>query len=440
MQVSVESREGLERRMTVEIPAEMVNGALEKRLREIARNAKIDGFRPGKVPLSIIRQRYSGQARQEVFGDLVQSTYFQALAKENLQPAGEPSIEPLQMEPAEGLGYVAVFEVMPEVKLQDLSEKVIVRPQVEVTDADLDAMILKLRKQRTTWNEITRKAQEGDQVTIDFKGFIDGEAFDGGSAEGVPLVLGTSSMIPGFEEGLLGVESGENRTLELNFPEEYRAKHLAGKAAKFDVVVKKIAEPILPKVDDEFAKVFGVAEGGVNGLHKEIRSNMERELQEKIRGVLKEQAMDLLLEVNEVTVPKALIGQEAAALQQQTKQNMAQNGQTSSIDLPLNLFEDQAKRRVALGLILGEVIRENKIELDNERVRTRVEQFAQSYEDPQEVIDYYLKDKKQLAAIENVVLEEQVVDWVMEQVKVEDKARNFDDLMNNSHTGTGSDS
>ena len=440
MQVSVESREGLERRMTVEIPAEMVNGALEKRLREIARNAKIDGFRPGKVPLSIIRQRYSGQARQEVFGDLVQSTYFQALAKENLQPAGEPSIEPLQMEPAEGLGYVAVFEVMPEVKLQDLSEKVIVRPQVEVTDADLDAMILKLRKQRTTWNEITRKAQEGDQVTIDFKGFIDGEAFDGGSAEGVPLVLGTSSMIPGFEEGLLGVESGENRTLELNFPEEYRAKHLAGKAAKFDVVVKKIAEPILPEVDDEFAKVFGVAEGGVNGLHKEIRSNMERELQEKIRGVLKEQAMDLLLEVNEVTVPKALIGQEAAALQQQTKQNMAQNGQTSSIDLPLNLFEDQAKRRVALGLILGEVIREHKIELDNERVRTRVEQFAQSYEDPQEVIDYYLKDKKQLAAIENVVLEEQVVDWVMEQVKVEDKARNFDDLMNNSHTGTGSDS
>ena len=440
MQVSVESREGLERRMTVEIPAEMVNGALEKRLREIARNAKIDGFRPGKVPLSIIRQRYSGQARQEVFGDLVQSTYFQALAKENLQPAGEPSIEPLQMEPAEGLGYVAVFEVMPEVKLQDLSEKVIVRPQVEVTDADLDAMILKLRKQRTTWNEITRKAQEGDQVTIDFKGFIDGEAFDGGSAEGVPLVLGTSSMIPGFEEGLLGVESGENRTLELNFPEEYRAKHLAGKAAKFDVVVKKIAEPILPEVDDEFAKVFGVAEGGVNGLHKEIRSNMERELQEKIRGVLKEQAMDLLLEVNEVTVPKALIGQEAAALQQQTKQNMAQNGQTSSIDLPLSLFEDQAKRRVALGLILGEVIRENKIELDNERVRTRVEQFAQSYEDPQEVIDYYLKDKKQLAAIENVVLEEQVVDWVMEQVKVEDKARNFDDLMNNSHTGTGSDS
>ena len=396
--------------MTVEIPAEMVNGALEKRLREIARNAKIDGFRPGKVPLSIIRQRYSGQARQEVFGDLVQSTYFQALAKENLQPAGEPSIEPLQMEPAEGLGYVAVFEVMPEVKLQDLSEKVIVRPQVEVTDADLDAMILKLRKQRTTWNEITRKAQEGDQVTIDFKGFIDGEAFDGGSAEGVPLVLATSSMIPGFEEGLLGVESGENRTLELNFPEEYRAKHLAGKAAKFDVVVKKIAEPILPEVDDEFAKVFGVAEGGVNGLHKEIRSNMERELQEKIRGVLKEQAMDLLLEVNEVTVPKALIGQEAAALQQQTKQNMAQNGQTSSIDLPLNLFEDQAKRRVALGLILGEVIRENKIELDNERVRTRVEQFAQSYEDPQEVIDYYLKDKKQLAAIENVVLEEQVVD------------------------------
>lgn len=440
MQVSVESREGLERRMTVELPAEMVNGALEKRLREIARNAKIDGFRPGKVPLSVIRRRYAGQARQEVFGDLVQSTYFQALAKENLQPAGEPSIEPLQTEPTEGLGYVAVFEVMPEVKLQDLSEKVITRPQVEVTDADLDAMILKLRKQRTTWNEVTRKAQEGDQVTIDFKGFIDGEAFDGGSADGVPLVLGASSMIPGFEEGLLGVEPGEDRTLELKFPEEYRAKHLAGKAVKFEVTAKKIAEPILPEVDEEFAKVFGVTEGGVDGLHKEIRSNMERELQEKVRGVVKEQAMDLLLEANEVIVPKALISQEAAALQQQTKENMAQNAQTSSIDLPLNLFEDQAKRRVALGLILGEVIKENKIELDNDRVRARVEQFAQSYEDPQEVIDYYLKDKKQLAAIENVVLEDQVVDWVVGQVKVEEKAGNFEDLMNDSTSGVGSDS
>jgi len=438
MQVSVESKEGLERRMTVELPAEMVNGALEKRLKEIARSAKIDGFRPGKVPLSVIRQRYAGQARQEVFGDLVQSTYFQALADEKLQPAGEPSIEPLQTTPAEGMSYVAVFEVMPEVKLQDMSEKVIKRPKVEVTDSDLEAMLNKLRKQRTTWNDVAREAQDGDQLTLDFKGFVDGEAFDGGSADGVPLVLGSSSMIPGFEEGLIGAKAGEHRTLELKFPEEYRAEHLAGKEAKFEVTVNKIAEPILPEIDEEFAKAFGVTEGGVEGLHKEIRSNMERELKEKVRSVVKEQAMELLLETNDVVVPKALINQEAAALQQQTKQNLAQSGQASSMDLPLNLFENQARRRVALGLILGEVIRENKIELDSERVRARVEQFAQSYEDPQEVIDYYIKDKKQLASIENVVLEDQVVDWIIEQVKVEDSESAFDDLMNEPASGAGS--
>ena len=440
MQVSVESGEGLERRMTVELPAEIVNGALEKRLKEIARRAKIAGFRPGKVPLSVIRQRYTEQARQEIFGDLVQSTYFEALAKEKLQPAGEPSIEPLEAAPAEGIGYVAVFEVMPEVKLQDMSEKVITRPQVEVTESDLNAMLEKLRKQRTTWDEVSREARIGDQVTIDFKGFIQGEAFDGGSADAVPLVLGSSSMIPGFEEGLLGVKAGEHRILELQFPEEYRAEHLAGKEAKFEVKVSKIAEPILPEIDEEFAKVFGVKEGGVDALNKEIRGNMERELQEKVRNLVKEQVMDLLLEANDVTVPKALINQEAATLQQQTKQNLANSGQSSSIDLPLSLFENQAKRRVALGLIIGEVIRENNIVLDKDRVRARLEAFAQSYDDPQEVIDFYLKDKKQLASVENVVLEDQVVDWVIEQVKVEEKKRGFEEIMNNSASGAETDS
>jgi len=432
MQVSVESSEGLERRMTVELPSELVNSALEKRLKEIARSAKIDGFRPGKVPLSVIRQRYSGQARQEVFGDLVQSTYFEALAEEKLQPAGEPSIEPLQTESAESIGYVAVFEVMPEVKLQDMSDKVITRPKVEVTDSDLDGMLEKLKKQRTTWNDVVREAQDGDQLTIDFNGFIDGEAFEGGSADSVPLVLGSSSMMPGFEEGLLGANAGESRTLELKFPEDYRAEHLAGKDAEFEVVANKIAEPVFPEIDEEFAKAFGVTEGGVDGLHKEIRSNMERELEEKVNGVVKERVMDLLLEANQLEVPKALINQESSALQQQTKQKFAQNGQASNIDLPLNLFEEQARRRVALGLLMGEVIRENKIELDTALVRQKVEQFAQSYEDPQEVIDYYLKDKKQLASIENVVLEDQVVSWLLDQVRVEEKESGFEELMNDS--------
>ena len=430
MQVSVESTEGLERRVKVQLPAEKVNAAVEKRLQQLARTVRLDGFRPGKVPLSVVRRRFSGQARQEVFGDLVQSSYFEALAQEKLQPAGEPSIEPLDIPPEEGLGYVATIEVMPEVQLNDLGGVVIKRPKVEVTDEDLAAMIEKLRRQRMTWNEVERGAAEGDQVTINFKGFIDGEAFQGGSAEGVPLELGSNSMIEGFESGLIGATAGENRALDLKFPEDYRVETLAGKAATFEVDVVKVSEPNLPEVDEEFAKAFGVTEGGVDALHSEIRSNMERELAEKVRGLLKEQAMDALLKVNPIEVPGALIKQEAEALRRQTKANLAQSGQGSGMELPVSLFEDQAKRRVALGLLIAEVIRANEISLDEDRVRAKVEEFAQSYEKPQEVIDYYYGNKEQMAGVHNVVLEDQVVDWVLEQAQVEDKASGFEEVMN----------
>ena len=439
MQVSVESTEGLERRVRVQLPAEKVNAAVEKRLLQLARTVRLDGFRPGKVPMSVVRRRFSGQARQEVFGDLVQSSYFEALAQEKLQPAGEPSIEPLDIPPEEGLGYVATIEVMPEVKLNDLSGVVIKRPKVEVTDEDLAAMIEKLRRQRMTWNEVDRAAAEGDQVTINFKGFIDGEAFQGGSAEGVPLELGSNSMIEGFEGGLIGASAGEKRALDLNFPEDYRVENLAGKAATFEVDVLKVAEPNLPEVDEEFAKAFGVAEGGVDGLYSEIRSNMERELAEKVRGVLKEQAMDALLKTNSIEVPGALIKQEAEALRRQTKANLAQSGQGSGMELPVSLFEDQAKRRVSLGLIIAEVIRANDISLDEARVRSKVEEFAQSYEKPQEVIDYYYGNKEQMAGVHNVVLEDQVVDWVLEQAQVEDKASGFEEVMNPQAPGASAE-
>lgn len=430
MQVSVESSEGLERRMTVELPADKVNEAMEKRLREIARTARLDGFRPGKVPLSVVRKRFGGQVQQEVFGDLVQSSYFEALSSEQLNPAGEPTIEPLERAPEEGMGYVAIFEVMPEFELADISSAVISRPVVEVTDQDVDAMVEKLRKQRTTWNEVDREAREGDQVNIDFKGFIDDEAFDGGTAEGVPLVLGSGSMIPGFEEGLIGARAGDERTLEVTFPDDYRVDSLAGKQARFEVKVNSVSEPVMPEVDEEFARAYGVTEGGVEAFLKEIRSNMERELADKIRSQLKEQAMDALLEANPIDVPKSMVKQEAQALQQQTKENMAQGGQTSNLELPLDLFEEQARRRVALGLVIGEVIRSNDIKVDQDRVREKVEQFAQSYESPQEVIDYYYSDPKHLAPVENVVLEDQVVDWVMERAKVEEQPATFEEMMN----------
>ncbi|MES9957896.1 MAG: trigger factor [Sedimenticola sp.] len=429
MQVSVESSEGLERRMTVELPVEQVNEAVEKRLKEVARTARLDGFRPGKVPMSVVRKRYSAEVRSEVFGDLVQSTYFQALAQEKLQPAGEPVVEPLEKDADQGMGYIATFEVMPEITLQDISDKEIKRPVAEVTDEDFAAMMDKLRNQRTTWNDVDRAAQDGDQVTIDFVGKVDGEAFEGGTANSVPLVLGSSSMIEGFESGLVGAAADEERNLDLQFPEDYRVDSLAGKAATFEVKVTKVAEPVLPEVDDEFAKAFGVAEGGVEALNKEIRSNMERELEDKIRNSLKDQAMEVLLEANPIDVPAVLVKQEAEALLQQMRANMAQQGHNSEMDIPVNLFEDQAKRRVTLGLVIGEVIKENNIELDADRVRERVEQFAQSYEKPQEVIDYYYGNKQQLAAIENVVLEDQVVDWVLDQAKVEDSPAAFAELM-----------
>ncbi|MET0100225.1 MAG: trigger factor [Sedimenticola sp.] len=429
MQVSVESSEGLERRMTVELPVEQVNEAVEKRLKEVARTARLDGFRPGKVPMSVVRKRYSAEVRSEVFGDLVQSTYFQALAQEKLQPAGEPVVEPLEKDADQGMGYIATFEVMPEITLQDISDKEIKRPVAEVTDEDFAAMMDKLRNQRTTWNDVDRAAQDGDQVTIDFVGKVDGEAFEGGTANSVPLVLGSNSMIEGFESGLVGAAADEERNLDLQFPEDYRVDSLAGKAATFEVKVTKVAEPVLPEVDDEFAKAFGIAEGGVEALNKEIRSNMERELEDKIRNSLKDQAMEVLLEANPIDVPAVLVKQEAEALLQQMRANMAQQGHNSEMDIPVNLFEDQAKRRVTLGLVIGEVIKEHNIELDADRVRERVEQFAQSYEKPQEVIDYYYGNKQQLAAIENVVLEDQVVDWVLDQAKVEDAPAAFAELM-----------
>jgi trigger factor len=432
MQVSIESGEGLERRMTVELPAERVDEEIDKRLKHIAKTAKMAGFRPGKVPMSMVRKRYSDQVRQEVFGELVQSTYFEALSHEKLQPAGNPTIEPLEKQPGEGMAYTAVFEVLPEIELSDLSGVSIKRPKVEVTDDDLQEMIERLRKQRVTWSDVERAAEKGDRATINFKGYIDGEPFQGGSADEAPLVLGSGAMIEGFEEGLMGAAAGDNRTLEVKFPEDYRVNDLAGKPATFEVEVTKVSEPVLPEVDDEFAKAFGVTEGGMDAFKAEIRSNMEREAEEKVRNILKQQAMDALLEQNAIDIPQAMVQQEAQALLEQTKANMAQSGQSSNLELPPELFEEQAKRRVSLGLLIAEVVKANDIQLDEARLRARVEEVAASYEQPQEVIDYYYSNQQQLAGMQNLVLEEQVMDWVLEQAQVEDEDTAFADLMNPS--------
>ncbi len=421
MQVSVESGEGLERRMTVELPAEVIEEAVTKRLKQIGRTAKMDGFRPGKVPMNMLRRQYGGQILQEVYGQMIESSYQEAIEQESLVPAGMPKIEPAKSD-AEGVfSYIATVEVMPKIELAAL-EGEISRPVADITDDDVAEMIEKLQKQRVTWNPVERAANESDQVKINFKGFIDGEAFEGGSADDVPLVLGSKSMIEGFETGLLGVVKEEKRSLELKFPDDYRVEELAGKPVTFEVEVNEVAEQVLPEVDDAFAKEFG-AEGGVDKLKSDIRDNMERELEQRIKAKLKSQAMDLIYNSNSIDIPAALVDEEIEALRKQTRSHLREGA--GSIELPKEMFEDQAKRRVSLGLLIAEIIKQHEIALDNDRVRKTIEEYAASYETPDEVIKHYYGSREQLAAVQNVVLEDQVVDWVLGQINVTEEPTSF---------------
>lgn len=428
MQVSVQSGEGLERRMTVELPTEDVNLEVEKRLKDIAKTARMDGFRPGKIPMRVLRTRFGLQVQQEVFGDLVQSTYPEALIQENLRPAGPPSIEPDlgQGQDESRFAYTAVFEVLPEVELASLADKSIQRPRADLNDEDVQEMIDRLRDQRKTWNEVEREARDGDQVQVSFKGFIDGEAFEGGEANDVPLVLGSGSMIEGFESGLIGAKAGDSRKLETRFPDDYRVESLAGKEAVFEAEVGKVSEPVVPEVDGEFAKSFGVENGDTERFRADIRKNMERELKQRTRSRLKSQALDALLEAHQLDVPTALVDQEIDALREQTRQNVG--GQGGNMELPRELFEEQARRRVALGLLIAEVVKANEIRIDQDRVKETIQEMAATYESPQEVIEYYNSNQQQRASIENLVLEEQVVDWIVEQVQVEDVQSSFKEV------------
>jgi trigger factor len=424
MQVSVETLEGLQRKMTVQLPAEKVNEIVDNKLRTIAKQVRLDGFRPGKVPLKVVKQRFGDHVRQEAYGELIQSTFYEAATGEKLNPAGEPKIDVKDDE--SGFSYTAEFEVVPEVKLNDIAGATLERTTAEVADADVDEMLEKLRKQRVTWNNVERAAQDGDQVTVSFIGKVDGEEFEGGAAQNVPIELGSGRMIEGFEQGILGASAGEERTIYVDFPDDYQAENLAGKPATFEITVSEVAEPVLPEMDDEFAKAFGVEEGGLGKLRADIRENMERELSQKLKSQNKEKVMDLLLETNEFTVPQAMIDSEAQRLKEETKQQM--QGQ-SSVDLPLDIFREQAERRVKLGMLVAAIVDEHKIEVDEERVRSTVDDFAASYESPQELKDWYYADNERLNPVRNLVLEDQVVDWVASQVNVVDKQSSFQELV-----------
>ncbi|MCG6969208.1 MAG: trigger factor [Gammaproteobacteria bacterium] len=427
MQVSVETTSGLERRMTVEVPKEKIEQEVQTRLKNLAHRAKLDGFRPGKVPMKVIEKRYGSQVQQEVMGEVMQSSFYEALSQEKLVPAGQPHIEPKAMaEDASGLEFTATFEVYPEITLSDMNQLSIEKPAVEITDQDIDDMVETIRKQQTAYKAVERKSQSGDRVVINFEGKIDGQPFEGGKAEEYPVELGANRMIPGFEEQLVGVEAGQETTLTVNFPDDYHAANLAGKAATFDVTVHRVEQPELPELDDEFATKMGVKEGGLQAFRDQVKENMQRELDNTIKKQLKQKVMDALLKNNQIEVPKAPVDNEIHALIEQRKQSMGQ--QQTDID-PV-VFEEQARQRVALGLVLSEVIKQHDIKASPAKIREIVEGIAASYETPEEVIKYYYGNTQRMNEIENYALEEEVVDWVLSQANVTEKKATFDEIMN----------
>ncbi|MCL7462613.1 trigger factor [Pseudomonas sp. NW5] len=427
MQVSVETTSSIERRMTVGVPAERVESEVTKRLQQTARRAKVPGFRPGKVPMNIIRQRYEEAARQEALGDLIQSSFYEAVVQEKLNPAGSPSVDAKVFEKGQPFEYVATFEVFPEFEVAGIEALNIERLQADVADSDVDGMLDILRKQNTRYEAVERAAQNDDQLNIDFVGKVDGEAFAGGSAQGTLLVLGSGRMIPGFEEGLVGATAGEERVLNVTFPEDYQNLDLAGKAAEFTVTVNSVAAPQLPELNDEFFALFGVKEGGLEGFRAEVRKNMERELRQAIKSKVKSQVMDGLLAANEVAVPKSLIASEVNRLRVQAVQQFG--GSIDPQQLPAELFEEQARRRVQLGLVVAEVVKQFELKADEERVRTLIEEMASAYQEPAQVIAWYYKNPQQLDEVRSVVLEEQVVDTVLQKANVTDKQVSYEDAV-----------
>ncbi|WP_459205214.1 trigger factor [Pseudomonas sp. MLB6B] len=427
MQVSVENTSALERRMTIAVPAERVENEVNKRLQQTAKRAKVPGFRPGKVPMSVIRQRYEGSAREEAFGQLVQSAFYEALTEQKLNPAGAPSVEPKSFEKGGNLEFVATFEVYPEFNVAGLESISVERLSAEVADADLDNMLEVLRKQNVRFEAVEREAQNDDQVTIDFVGKIDGEEFQGGSAKGTQLVLGSGRMIPGFEDGLVGAKAGEERVVNVTFPEDYQNLELANKAAEFTITVNAVAAPQLPELNEAFFAQFGIKESSLEGFRTEVRKNMERELRQAIKAKVKTQVMDGLLAANPIEVPKALLEDEVNRLRVQAVQQFG--GNIKPDQLPAELFEEQAKRRVALGLIIAEVVKQFDLKPDAAKVSEMIEEMASAYQEPEQVIAWYNKNEQQMNEVRSVVLEEQVVDTVLQKATVTDKSVSYEEAV-----------
>ena len=428
MMVSVEALKGLERRMQVSVPASRVEQQVDKRLLNVSRTARIKGFRPGKAPIHVVRKHYGAQVREEVVGDLIRETFAEALQKEKLVPAGGPSIEPIALDKGNDLKYSATFEVYPEIDLKGLDGLALIRPKASVTKADVDAMIESLRKQRPDYVAVERASKEGDRLTIDFEGTLGGEPFEGGKAEGHQFVLGQGRMLKDFEDGIRGAAAGETRQVDVAFPADYPAKNLAGQTAQFQITVKTVEDVVLPKVDDEFCKAFGVDEGGVEALRTEVRENMERELEQAVRSRLKAQVMDKLLEANPLELPAVLVEQEIRDMQIEALRRM---GARSAKQLPpREPFVANARRRVALGLLLNEAIRKADIKLDAAQVQARLDDLVGGFEDPVAARSQYTENEGAMRQLQMMILEDQVVDHIVGVAKVTDQPATFKDIMN----------
>jgi len=431
MQVSIESLEGLERRMTVQIPSERVSEAVEKKLRDLGKTARIDGFRPGKVPLKVVQQKFGGQVRQEVIGDVIESSYQEALIQEKIRPAGIPSIDSVSSEEQQELSYTATFEVYPEVAELDLKSITVEKAMAEIKDEDFEAMLDKLREQRKTWKETKAAAKKGFQVMVDFEGRIDGELFEGGAGKDMAVEIGAGQMMAEFEAGLEGIKAGEEKTVEVNFPDDYHGADVAGKTAEFTLKATRISKPELPELDEEFAKGFGIEDGDLEKMRTDIRANMEKEKTDRLKSNLKNTVMAGLLEHNSIIAPSALVSEEVTSLRAQAAQRMGQDPESMDEgSFPDELFREEAPRRVQLGLLISEVVKKYKIELNQELVDDTIEKMAISYEQPDQVRAYYRQNQQARSSIEGMVLEDQVVAHILEHAQVTEKEVGFEDLMN----------
>ena len=430
MQVSVETKSALERQMTITIPADRIDKDVVKQVQQTARTVRIDGFRPGKVPLKVVQKRYGAGIRQDVVGEILQQSFYEAVQQEKLIPAGGPSIEMKTDEAGKDVEFVATFEVYPEIDLADFSGVEIAKETAEITAADVDQMVETLRKQQTEWSEVKRAAKDGDKVVLDFEGFIGDEAFEGGKGEGVDLILGSNSMIPGFEDAVIGKKIAKEFDIKVTFPDDYQAENLKGKEAVFKATAKTISEPTLPELNEEFFKKFGMDSADLESFKTDVEKNMSREMSQSLKGKLKDQVFAKLVELNAIAVPTALVDGEIDNLRKQAVQQYG--GQGANLDfnmLPKEMFTDQAKRRVSVGLLVQEVIKSNEIKADDERVSSTIEEMAQTYQDPKEVVDHYYSNDDMLNQVKSLVIEDQVIDHLLSSAKVNETAVSYEEAI-----------